>query len=951
MAGAPPPLPSSRPKGAYVPPPIPSNRPQVAYVHPLPPSNPIPTALEDVHMKASQQQSSAVISTDGYDGGRTTEAPSNLGRQLQTALQNRMMNNLNEISSKPKPAANPSGVETVRPMPSQRPQINSKPASAPASHAQPTMNRPSSYSSFGGLFGGSTNKNQQQVAPVSHSNQASNPPSSSSSSFNQLSNLFGSSSSSSSSQSTGSNITLTATSEQKKAATNYSWNVAKDASKNVSAKDVFKAGSFFASSYSSKDNAAPPSKEQQAAMGRLTTQVGSSAVKNVGEEELGHAANFAKTNAINNATASKEPNSQKTNFDLLAHVMGSKGGIPSQQSASARARPKPLQSNNPSQNNFLSGLPPPPSPTPRQQKVAPQPQLVPPRSAPRAPPSKAAANKPHSQPGSSLINFDTMSELSKAGPPGLPKAKAHGAAGTRTKPTIIRPNAAGNSRSSSPAVEQQQKKSKRPPRPSGPPTKKTAPARPNAVHGTRSAGSTPPRPSGLQPKRKAPPRPGSQKGKKAAPGVPGMARSKKDHLPPRPGPGHPLFNKYMGSEPHGIALFDYQGQEADELSFKTNDVIILVKRIDADWLVGKCNNKQGMFPTQFVKIVKDIKEDKEDDYDGPQAVALFGFQASAADELGFEEGDTIKLIESIGTIWFRGEFKGKSGMFPSNHVEVIIPLPSDASPTVSSGPRCVAKFEYTSDSADDLTFAEGASIMLTQRVGNEWYRGEVDGRSGIFPAAFVEVIEDLPAGTGSRSNTATPTIGNVVRAIYDFDGADSTELSFKDGDKITVTAQVGADWLEGELNGKKGRFPSNFADRVPTGLPQATDIGNTGVEPHCVVSFDFEAAGDDEINLKAGEKITLLERIGDDWLRGKVDSREGIFPRSFVDVIIDLPSAGATPSTAKALFDFAAEEGDELSFKSGDVIAITERVNDEWLLGTLGGKSGRFPAQFVELAS
>ena len=46
----------------------------------------------------------------------------------------------------------------------------------------------------------------------------------------------------------------------------------------------------------------------------------------------------------------------------------------------------------------------------------------------------------------------------------------------------------------------------------GPPTKKMAPARPSAVHGTRSAGSTPPRPSGLQPKRKAPPRPGSQKG-------------------------------------------------------------------------------------------------------------------------------------------------------------------------------------------------------------------------------------------------------------------------------------------------------------------------------------------------------------------------------------------------------------------------------------------------------
>ncbi|XP_793803.2 SH3 domain-containing protein 19 isoform X1 [Strongylocentrotus purpuratus] len=945
MAGAPPPLPSSRPKGAYVPPPVPFNRPKVAYVHPLPPSTPV-TSQEDVHMKPGQQ--SAVISMDERDA-----APNSLGQQLQAALQNRMMNNLNDISSKPKPPNKPSGVEAPRPVPSQRPDLSHK--TAPQTNPIP-RNRPMSYSSFGDLFGGSTNKQQQQQQQsASLSNQTSHTSSSSSSSsFNQLSGLFGSTSSSSSS--TGSNVTLTATSEQKKAAANFSWNVAKDTSKNVSAKDAFSVGSLFASSYANKGKV-NASQDQQAALGRISGQVGQSAAKNVTAEEIGHATNFATTNAVNNATRKAEPGSQqKSSIDLIAQMMGSKGGVPPQsQNPAARARPKPLQQNAPAQLNLASGLPPPPSPTPRQkvapqsQRVAPQPQRVAPqpqsshRSAPRAPPSKT---KPQGG-GGSLIDFDASDHL-KSGPPGLPKSKAQGGAGGRSKPTIIRPNA-GNSRSSSPAVEQQQKKSKPPPRPvGGPPTKKMAPARPNAVHGTRSAGSTPPRPSGLQPKRKAPPRPGSQKGKKMAPKGPGGGGGAAKKLPPRPGPGHALYNKYMGSEPHAVATFDYQGVEADELSFKTDDVIILVKRIDADWLVGKCKNKEGMFPVQFVKVVKDLNEIMEEDYDGPQAVAIYGFIASAADEIGFEEGDTIKLLGTVGTVWFRGEVKGKSGIFPSNHVEVIVPLPggSPSIDSISSGPRCKAKFEYTGSSADDLTFSEGAIIKLTGRVGDEWYNGELNGQSGIFPAAFIDVIEDLPAAV-----RASPTTGNEVRALFDFDGADNTELTFKDGDKITVTAQVGTDWLEGELNGKKGRFPAAFADRIPSGLPQATDRETSGVDPHCVVSFDFEPAGEDEIKLKAGEKVTLLERIGEDWLRGKVDSREGIFPRSFVDVIIDLPSAGATPSTAKALHDFDAEDADELNFKADDVITITERVNDEWLMGTVNGKSGRFPAAFVELSS
>ncbi len=35
-------------------------------------------------------------------------------------------------------------------------------------------------------------------------------------------------------------------------------------------------------------------------------------------------------------------------------------------------------------------------------------------------------------------------------------------------------------------------------------------------------------------------------------------------------------------------------------------------------------------------------------------------------------------------------------------------------------------------------------IILLERIGDQWARGEVEGRVGIFPLDFVEVIEDLP---------------------------------------------------------------------------------------------------------------------------------------------------------------------------------------------------------------
>lgn len=59
-------------------------------------------------------------------------------------------------------------------------------------------------------------------------------------------------------------------------------------------------------------------------------------------------------------------------------------------------------------------------------------------------------------------------------------------------------------------------------------------------------------------------------------------------------------------------------------------------------------------------------------------------------------------------------------------------------------PRCVARFEYIGDQKDELSFSEGEIITLKEYVNEEWARGELQDRTGIFPLNFVELIEDHP---------------------------------------------------------------------------------------------------------------------------------------------------------------------------------------------------------------
>uniref|UniRef100_H2TRK1 GRB2 related adaptor protein b n=1 Tax=Takifugu rubripes TaxID=31033 RepID=H2TRK1_TAKRU len=55
-----------------------------------------------------------------------------------------------------------------------------------------------------------------------------------------------------------------------------------------------------------------------------------------------------------------------------------------------------------------------------------------------------------------------------------------------------------------------------------------------------------------------------------------------------------------------------------------------------------------------------------------EAVALFSFPATEADELSFQEGDIIKVSDDSG--WFTAEIQGKRGYIPQNYIS-LLPYP------------------------------------------------------------------------------------------------------------------------------------------------------------------------------------------------------------------------------------------------------------------------------------
>ena len=146
--------------------------------------------------------------------------------------------------------------------------------------------------------------------------------------------------------------------------------------------------------------------------------------------------------------------------------------------------------------------------------------------------------------------------------------------------------------------------------------------------------------------------------------------------------------------------------------------------------------------------------------DKPHALALHTYIASKDDELTFASGDTIDLTSTIDESWLEGSCNGRTGIFPTNFVVIVKPLP-DAMPTEKttlneadselnthmvnvedfSGRICTAVADYSSETQGDLSFKAGQDIRIISTVNADWLKGVLHNKTGIFPNSFVKILD------------------------------------------------------------------------------------------------------------------------------------------------------------------------------------------------------------------
>uniref|UniRef100_A0A4W5N7U6 Intersectin-1 n=1 Tax=Hucho hucho TaxID=62062 RepID=A0A4W5N7U6_9TELE len=408
------------------------------------------------------------------------------------------------------------------------------------------------------------------------------------------------------------------------------------------------------------------------------------------------------------------------------------------------------------------------------------------------------------------------------------------------------------------------------------------------------------------------------------------------------------------------ALYPFDARSHDEITITPGDIVMVDESQTGEpgWLGGELKGKTGWFPANYAEKIPESEV--------PMSLQPMATPPPATAPPAPDSVILLFLCPSL-TIFLTLFFSHSPFLSLG-----LCPLP--LSPSLSQGEKveglqAQALYPWRAKKDNHLNFNKSDVITVLEQQ-DMWWFGEVQGQRGWFPKSYVKLISGpvlmcTPRNLKISTSTAVPSISPppypVAQmlcfpefiAMYTYESNEQGDLTFQQGDVIVVTKKEG-DWWTGVVSGKTGVFPSNYVKpKDSEGLGPAGKTGSLGKKPEIAqVIAPYTATGAEQLTLAPGQLILIRKKNPGGWWEGELQARGkkrqiGWFPANYVKLL----SPSITVCQVIGMYDYMAQNDDELPFGKGQIINVLSREDPDWWKGELNGSVGLFPSNYVKLTT
>ncbi|XP_011899812.1 PREDICTED: intersectin-2 isoform X5 [Cercocebus atys] len=385
------------------------------------------------------------------------------------------------------------------------------------------------------------------------------------------------------------------------------------------------------------------------------------------------------------------------------------------------------------------------------------------------------------------------------------------------------------------------------------------------------------------------------------------------------------------------ALYPFEARNHDEMSFNSGDIIQVDEKTigEPGWLYGSFQGNFGWFPCNYVEKMPSSENEKAISPKKallPPTVSLSATSTSS-EPLSSNQPASVTDYQNVSfsNLTVNTSWQKKSAFTRTVSPGSVSPIHGQGQ--VVENLKAQALCSWTAKKDNHLNFSKHDIITVLEQQENWWF-GEVHGGRGWFPKSYVKIIpgsevkreepEALYAAINKKPTSAAYSVGEEYIALYPYSSVEPGDLTFTEGEEILVTQKDG-EWWTGSIGDRSGIFPSNY------------------VKPK-----DQESFGSASKSGASNKKPEIAQA------RGK-KRQKGWFPASHVK-LLGPSSERATPAfhpvcQVIAMYDYAANNEDELSFSKGQLINVMNKDDPDWWQGEINGVTGLFPSNYVKMTT
>ncbi|KAF8165375.1 hypothetical protein B0H34DRAFT_793770 [Crassisporium funariophilum] len=379
------------------------------------------------------------------------------------------------------------------------------------------------------------------------------------------------------------------------------------------------------------------------------------------------------------------------------------------------------------------------------------------------------------------------------------------------------------------------------------------------------------------------------------------------------------------------ASYDYTPQSEDEIAIKEDQLLLLTEKVDKEWWKVKvkgasqdADGPPGLVPAAYVEQAEHSSVVK----------VLYDYEACAPGELSVQEDDVLFVFDTEDGWILAQDSKegGKAGYVPGNYVEVMgeeeppapsrIVVPDSPPPPVSTYVDPADRVASTKMTADDI---QTWSLSEIDKKGKKKKGTLGIGNGAVF---FASEADKTPVQKWQTRDVVTVVSEKSKHVRIDIGGSSPISLHFHCGSKENADSIVAKLHSSKALSSGPTPTPSSaaqdhedtsertvsppldthrevkkasvhFSPASPVIIPPAheeepeeeeeEEIGDdvpVSGDLVAVALYDFTADGEDELSVVEGERLTILEKDGDEWWKCRNSKGAvGVAPASYLESV------------------------------------------------------------------